>query len=228
MRPHEMKPHERIVFAMDVPDLKTARKLGSKLRGKIGVLKIGLELFAAAGTSAVQKMAKDFDIFLDLKLHDIPATVGRSAAVCRDMGVKWLTVHVASGSEALAQAVWNGPKILGVTRLTSLARGRGMKADVRRKTEMARSSGCAGVICPPHMLEATSRERAPMIAVTPGITMDRKSKRDHAVAWLPEEAIGAGADLIVVGRAIRDADDPARAAEEIASRIAEGMSSRKG
>lgn len=217
-----MEARERIVFAMDVPDLARARNLANLLKGRVGVLKIGLELFAAAGTGGVEEMAKDFDIFLDLKLHDIPATVGRSASVCRNMGVRWLTVHVASGPEALKAAVAQGPGILGVTRLTSLASGRGTKNDVRTKARAARDAGCAGIICPPHMLKAVRKDRGPMLAVTPGITMDRASKRDHSVAWLPEEAIAAGADLIVVGRAIRDADDPARAAEEIAARIAGG------
>lgn len=214
-------PHERIVFAMDVPHADDAIELSEKLKGRVGVLKVGLELFISSGPRLLEKLRPHFNIFLDLKLHDIPTTVERAAAVCGRLGVKWLTVHTDAGPSALAKAVEKGPDILAVTRLTSNAKGFGLNRDLRKRAKMANEVGCAGIICPPHALSPLADIMGNMLAVTPGISMD-SNRRDHSKIFSPRDAIGMGADYIVVGRAIRDAEDPAAAAMAVAEQVALG------
>ncbi len=231
-----MEAKERLIFALDVPSADEAMKLVDQLADHVGCFKIGLELFVAAGPDLVRAVVKRAPVFLDLKLHDIPATVGRAAGVISRLGVTYLTAHVDEGGRALEAAVQGAPDtgILGVTVLTSISAedlqqagyDKGLKALVQSRAAVARQSGCAGIIC-------SGKEAAPMRQVvgeklriiTPGIRMSGDGAGDQMRVVTPARAMENGADLIVVGRPIRDAQDPVAAANQIVTEMkaAEGL-----
>jgi len=228
-----------IAFPLDVPDMSTARELIEQLSGVVGMFKVGLELFIEAGPEIVRyiQSAGGTPIFLDLKLHDIPATVARAVTRIGDMGVSFATVHCGESEEMLAVAVQAADGrvgILGVTVLTSIGpehiRQSGFEEAysedpgklVLKRAAMAKSAGCAGVICSP--LEArTIKEQlgSDFLAVTPGIRPGRGAvaSDDQRRVATPASAIRAGADILVIGRPIRDAGVPRDAAIRIAEEI---------
>lgn len=222
-----MTPADRLIVALDVERAADADVFAAKLVGVVRRVKIGLELYVAEGPSIVRAMqARGFAIMLDLKLHDIPETVARSVARAAELGVELLTVHTGGGRKMLEAAAKSAGKttILGVTVLTSMddrdlaeigVEG-GAAATVERRATLAMESGIGGVVCSP--LEA-ARVRAAAPAgfriVTPGIRPADGAKGDQKRVATPEGALAAGADLIVVGRPIRDAADPAAAARAI-------------
>ncbi len=233
------KGKDRIVFPLDVPTAADAKNLVSRLRGHVGMFKVGLELFISSGPALVDWLTNSAGVavFLDLKLHDIPTTVERAMACIAAMGVNLATVHCGESLSMLEAAV-RGSRgkvdVLGVTLLTSVssedlreAGYRGELADDSRqmvmfKAEMARAAGCAGVVC--SGLEAAdikSRLGAGFLAVTPGIRPDWGSGAadDQRRVVTPAMAVARGADYIVVGRPIRDADDPVAAAQRIGEEI---------
>jgi len=226
---------DRVVFAADVQDADKARELLEKLRGRVGCFKIGLELFTSTGRSFVHSISDKIPIFLDLKLHDVPTTVGRTAAVCRNMGVKYLTVHCEAGLLALEEAVRNGPDILAVTELTSKswwgsAKQRRWRKKIKQQVRMASDAGCFGIVCPVHALKHIAKERRGLQAVTPAIRPKdwvieglQKDLKDHGSFWDPAQAIDLGSNMLVIGRPIRDAEDPALAADQILKEIEDGM-----
>jgi orotidine-5'-phosphate decarboxylase len=232
---------DRIVFPLDVPAAAEARELTARLRDVVGVFKIGLELFIEGGPDAVRdvRAAGASRIFLDLKLHDIPATTRRAAARAAALGVDWLTVHCGDGPGALQAAVEGAEgrtAILGVTVLTSISAAElaasgmreGLAANpvqlVLRRAEMARAAGCAGVVC-------SGREAAPVRAavgpefriVTPGIRPAGADAGDQQRVMTPARAIRDGSDYLVIGRPIREAADPAAAARSVAGEIAAAL-----
>ena len=231
---------ESIVFPLDVASVEAAKKYIQLLSGEIGIFKVGLELFVQAGPDIVRwiRDAGDTRIFLDLKFHDIPATVSRAMRRVADLGVAWATVHCGESPRMLAAAVEGGAgkvEILGVTVLTSVsseeihAAGfhRELAEDpgklVLQRAAMAHAAGCAGVVC-------SGREAAGIksafgrnfLAVTPGIrpAWEGSSADDQARITTPAQAIRNGADYLVIGRPIRDAADPREAARRIAQEIA--------
>lgn len=224
----------RLAFAADYPSLKDARTACRALHGELGALKIGLELFTRYGPSACS-LAEDADarLFLDLKLHDIPATVGRAVASARALDATWLTVHAAGGHDMLRAAVeaaGDQTRIVAVTVLTSLDRpdllSRGIdvevKAQVLRLAQLAWSAGVRAFVCSP--LEAAALRASlgsDALLITPGIRPAGASTADQKRVCTPADAITAGADMLVVGRPIRQADDPVAAAREIVHAIAE-------
>ncbi len=242
-----MKPaKDRIIFPLDVATVDEAKKYVVLLSENVGLFKVGLELFIQAGPEIIgfihsQTQAR---VFLDLKLHDIPATVGRAMARIADLGVAFATVHVGETRRMLAAAVdGSGGRvaILGVTVLTSVSaedlKSAGFRKDfyndmlltVMERAAIAHAAGCAGVIC--SGLEV-SRIKDKMgqnfLAVTPGIrpAWAVTAEEDQRRITTPEEAISAGADYLVIGRPIRDAKDPAKAAARIAAEI-ENTGSKK-
>jgi orotidine-5'-phosphate decarboxylase len=220
---------------MDVGSADRALELADALGPHVGMFKVGLELFLAASLSGVDlvgELGSRSGVFLDLKLHDIPATVGRALKVASaKAGIRYVTVHTADGPEALRTYVEEASPIgaLGVTVLTSVSAGdlpglgfsTGLEELVLKRARWAAQCGCAGVVCSGHEARAV-REAVgedPVI-VTPGIRPAWQAEaHDQKRVMTPARAIGAGADLLVVGRPVRDAHDPAEAARRIVDEI---------
>jgi orotidine-5'-phosphate decarboxylase len=232
-------PHStdsRVIFALDLPTLGQARAMALAVRDAVGMLKVGLELFVQAGPHAVA-LGEECrrPVFLDLKLHDIPATVDGAVARASALGARMLTVHASGGPAMLSRAVQRAQKegaglqILAVTILTSLDGGDlaaiGMPADVPAQAErlarMAWAEGVRAFVCSPH---EAARIRAALgpdaTLVTPGVRAARGGSADDQKRTMSAgEAIAAGASWVVVGRPIRDAADPLAAARDIAREV---------
>ena len=219
----------RICAALDVPDPAAAEKLAAKLAGHVGLFKVGLELFVAHGRAAVEAVRKSgLPIFLDLKLHDIPQTVESAARGVAALGVDYLTVHASGGAEMIRAARKALPrtKLLAVTALTSLGPedldAIGLARDaVLRLARLAMGAGADGVVCSPQevaILRATLGDRP--LLVVPGIRPAGAAAGDQRRTGTPAEAVRAGASILVIGRPLRDAPDPAAAADAIAREIA--------
>jgi len=224
-------PGNRLIAALDVETADKAEALAAVLRGAAGFVKVGLELYTSAGPDVVRRLVgAGCRVMLDLKLHDIPATVGRATAQVAGLGAELLTVHTCGGQAMLRAAAEaaGDMRILGVTVLTSMddsdliAVGcNGPVADlVERRARLAATAGCAGVVASP--VEA-ARVRAAVpegfLIVTPGVRPAGAAVGDQKRVMTPADARAAGADMIVVGRPIRDASDPAAAARAIAAEL---------
>jgi orotidine-5'-phosphate decarboxylase len=222
---------DRLALALDVDDLAVAVALADRLHPWFGVVKVGLELFAAAGPAAVEKLAApDRLVFLDLKLHDIPTTVGKAARQIGRLGVGYVTLHTAGGIDMLragvegleAGAAEAGPThdgagrplALGVTVLTSDPDASAFPA----RLAAAEAGGCGGVVCSVRELPAV-KEQSRLLAVVPGIRLPGGATHDQARVGTPAEAIAAGADLLVVGRAVTGAPDPEAAAVALSAAL---------
>lgn len=232
-----MEPSDRLIFAMDVDSASMARRLADALSGQVGMFKVGLELFlssALEGSDLVGELGRRAPIFLDLKLHDIPVTVRRALRTAASKeGIRYVTVHTSEGPEALRTYVEEAAPIgaLGVTVLTSvspddlptLGYSVSMQELVLRRARWAARSGCAGVVCSGHEAHMVREVVGGSLAiVTPGIrpAWEGMDAHDQQRVMTPARAIEAGADYLVVGRPIRDADDPAGAAKRIVEEIA--------
>lgn len=229
-----MRAADRIALPLDVPTLAQAQAWIDRMRGEVGVFKVGLQLFTAAGPAAVRAVHDaGAACFLDLKLHDIPATVACAVRAAVDLGVRYLTVHCASAPAGLSAAAraaeGSATTLLGVTVLTSLDASDlaaiGVRASaaeaVSARARMAIEAGLGGLVASPHEVATLRAElgAAPTLVV-PGIRPRGSSADDQARIATPAEAIAAGADLLVVGRPIRNAPDPVLAARAIAEEIA--------
>ena len=228
-----------IVFPLDVPDADQARALVALLADEVGMFKVGLELFIRSGPELVRWIvaAGSASVFLDLKLHDIPATVKRAMDRVADLGVDCTTVHCGE-SRAMLEAAVEGAggrvKVLGVTVLTSVAADDLATAGYRqtycddlpqlvmKKAAMANASGCDGIVCSGQEVRAVKSAFGPAFqAVTPGIRPAGQgvAADDQARVVTPAMAIRRGADFVVIGRPIRDAQDPVAATQAIAAEI---------
>lgn len=211
----------RLCLALDVPSGDAAVALAERVGDGVGVLKVGLELFVKEGPRVVERV-RDLgrDVFLDLKLHDIPETVARAVTSARSLGVRYLTVHASGGSpmlRAAAEAAGSDLQLLAVTVLTSLdssdlgALGiaETPEAHVVRLARLAESSGLTGLVCSPHECKALRQAIGQRFTlVTPGIRPAGEQAADQKRIATPSSAIADGASLLVVGRPIRDASDP--------------------
>lgn len=226
-----MEPRQRLIFALDVPTADQAMQLVDRLADHVGCFKIGLELFVASGQSLVKRVVQRAPVFLDLKLHDIPATVGRAATVVGKLGVRYVTVHADEGGRAVQAAVDAAPDtgILCVTVLTSVSeedlRSTGYELGVgelaKRRARMAAESGCRGIVCSGHEAFELRQVLGPdRLIITPGVRPKNSATGDQRRVVTPATAIRNGADMIVVGRPIRDAPDPAAAADGIVEEMA--------
>jgi orotidine-5'-phosphate decarboxylase len=230
-----VKPEERIIVALDVPKLAAALALADRLKGAVGCFKVGLELFAAGGPDAVRWVKARGKVFLDLKLHDIPETVGRATAVAASYGVDLLTVHSAGGramlSRAAKEAHEHGARVIAVTALTSLderdlaeVRIQGPLVElVIARAKLAQDAGCDGVVASPQ--EAAAIRAAcgkEFLIVTPGVRPAGAAVGDQKRVATPRSAVESGADYIVVGRPITGAPDARAAAVAIAEELAGG------
>lgn len=213
-----------IIVALDVPTLPEAVALSTTLGDAVGAVKVGLELFSAHGPDAVRAFASR-EVFLDLKLHDIPTTVARAVAALRPLAPSLLTLH-ATGGRAMLEAANEqkaATKTLAVTILTSLSDdelaeiGLPKAADaVPMLAALARDAGCDGVICAPTDVAAVRAIcPAPFLIVTPGVRPAGAGSDDQARTLTPRAAIEAGADRLVIGRPITRAGDPGGAAAAI-------------
>jgi orotidine-5'-phosphate decarboxylase len=225
-------PGNRLIAALDAPSRGEAEALVARLAGVPSWCKLGLELFCAEGPALVSWfVARGHRVMLDLKLHDIPETVARATARIAGLGAELVTVHAGGGRAMLEAAVGAaGPtRVLAVTVLTSLddadlaeigAPGP-VGALVARRARLAIAAGCAGVVASPHEIAAI-RALAPagFLIVTPGVRPAGAAAGDQKRVMTPRQARAAGADLVVVGRPLRDASDPAAAARALVAELA--------
>jgi len=239
-------PADVIVFALDVPDLESAKPLVGKLSGHVGLFKVGFELYLRAGAAVIDwiRSSGPSGVFLDLKLYDIPVTVSRAMAQIAGMGVDFATVHCAESPrmlEAAARAAAGRTRVLGVTLLTSLTGEDLASAGYREpyvkdpsllvleRAETAKAAGCAGVVCPGREVSRVKAAQGEdFIVVTPGVRPAGalKAGEDQRRVATPAEAVRRGADYLGVGRPSRDAEDPVAAAEAIAREIEAALPSR--
>ena len=232
----------RLIFALDVPNRKEAESYVRALGDTVGCFKVGLELFIKEGPDVLKlvKQNSSASIFLDLKLHDIPATVRSALRSAATHGVRFITVHGSDGGSILqtANEVKDlGLEVLAVTVLTNVSEselgGLGYKENlslrqlVLDRANVAKESGCAGVVCSGEEVALIKRACSNHFkVVVPGIRplwADVK-KDDQSRIVTPKDAISNGADLIVVGRPIRDAKDPNIAALKIVEEIESALS----
>ncbi len=232
MKHKNIPNRDRLIFAMDVPDCDRARELATELGDSVTFYKIGLELMMSGGYFELLDwmLARDKKVFCDLKFFDIPATVGSAVRALKDRGASFVTVHGnQSIMEAAAENKGDSLKVLAVTVLTSLDRGDmddlGFDCDidalVLSRAKRALEAGCDGVISSglevPKLRETVDPR---LVVVTPGIRpVDNKPVGDQKRVVTVETAFSYGADHIVVGRPIRDAESPRAAAEDIQAQI---------
>lgn len=229
----------RLCLPLDVPSGDAAVALAERVGDGVGVLKVGLELFVKEGPRVVERVrALGRDVFLDLKLHDIPETVGRAVTSARSLGVRYLTLHASGGTamlRAAAEAAGQDLQLLAVTVLTSLdADDLGAlgitatpEAHVVRLARLAQSAGLGGLVCSPHECKALRQALGQEFTlVTPGIRPAGEQAGDQKRIATPSSAIADGASLLVVGRPIRDAADPRAQALAISREIEVALSTR--
>ena len=241
----EKKASDYIVFPLDFPSVDQAKYYVKLLKGKVGMFKVGLELFIDQGPSVVQ-MVKELSaakVFLDLKLHDISATVGRAMERAAATGADLVTVHCASSAQMLEKAVLGGGDktgVLGVTLLTDndadVVETAGFKEVyvsntqklVMKRAQMAFDAGCKGIVCSGkevgNIKETFGKS---FLAITPGIrpSWTLLENDDQKRVTTPSQAVSLGSDFIVIGRPIRDAEDPVKACDQVIEEIETVISS---
>ncbi|MBX6381608.1 MAG: orotidine-5'-phosphate decarboxylase [Microbispora sp.] len=221
-----------IAVALDAPDLETAARWAGLVTPHVSTVKVGLELYLRYGPDVIASVrgASGVQIFLDLKLHDIPNTVGAAARAVARLKPTYLTVHAAGGHAMVKAAVEAAPntQIAAVTLLTSLSEAdlgeigiQGPPEDVvRRMAAVAVSAGAQALVCSPREVAAVRTEVGPDVTlITPGVRPAGADTQDQARVATPEEAIARGADLLVIGRPITGAPDPGAAAAGIAAAL---------
>ena len=230
-----MNACDRLIVALDLSNAAQAQSIANQVGEAAGYFKVGKQLFTAAGPNLVRDLvASGRRVFLDLKFHDIPNTVGGAVKSASELGVSMLTVHACGGSRMLRAAVdaaaEGGPKILAVTVLTSLRDADmteiGVAGRVRdqalRMAALARATGCPGIVTSPNEVAEIRRELGTGFAiVTPGIRPAGSDIGDQARVATPADAIRAGATHLVVGRPITAAMDPGAAARSVLAEIDE-------
>jgi orotidine-5'-phosphate decarboxylase len=227
-----MLARDHLALALDVADLDAALALAELLRPFFSVAKVGLELFVAEGPDVVRAMTGEgFDVFLDLKLYDIPNTVGRAASRAAAIGASYVTVHTAGGEAMVRAAVEgfrsasgreeDGSGILGVTVLTSDAVA--TERVLTERAALAANTGCVGIVCAAGDLPIVTGPKSSLITVVPGIRLASSSVDDQSRIATPASALEMGADLLVIGRTVTGADDPAAAAALVAAQVAEKL-----
>ena len=221
-----------IAVALDAPNLEIASRWAGLVTPHVSTVKIGLELYLRYGPEVVASIrgASGVRIFLDLKLHDIPATVASAVRAVARLRPQLITVHAAGGPAMIRAAVEAAPgtPIAAVTALTSL-NGEdldrigvpgGIADWVLRLAAMAVEAGASGLVCSPREVAAVRDEVGPEITlITPGVRPAGADRHDQARVATPEEALRSGADLLVIGRAITGAPDPGAAAAAIAASL---------
>lgn len=222
----------RIIVALDYAERKPAVALADRLDPSVCKLKVGLELFVSEGPGIVEQLVgKGFDVFLDLKFHDIPNTVAQACRAAAATGAWMINIHALGGQRMMAAAreaidsCDHKPLLIGVTILTSHADEElaqigltGTASEmVSHLTDQVRISGLDGVVCSPHEASALRKQAGEdFVLVTPGVRPVGADVADQRRVMTPREALAAGASYLVIGRPITQADDPAVRAREIA------------
>lgn len=239
-RDRRRDPRDRLIVAVDAPSLEAAEALAARLGDEVRWFKVGMELFTAAGPAAVSALSRRGRVFLDLKYHDIPATVAGAVAAAARLGVDLLNVHASGGSAMLRAAQEaatrnaapgrSAPTVIGVALLTSMdapemdeAGIRGTPAEAAlRLARLAQDNGLGGVVASPLDAGAIRAACGPdFLIVCPGIRPAGAARDDQRRPETPRAAIAAGADMLVVGRSVTRAPDPRRAVQEILREISE-------
>ena len=221
---------DKLALALDVDDLVVGVRLARELKSYFSVLKIGLELYSAAGPEVIGTFQQlGYKIFLDLKLHDIPNTVHRASKVLGSLGVNYLTLHTSGGSEMMAAGVEGllegaqnagigAPVALGVTILTSDPNDD--EELMKQRIGVAKDSGCLGLVCSALDLPIVAKQAPDLLTVVPGIRLSGAEAHDQKKVATPSKALEEGAGLLVIGRSVTEAENPTEAAETIYSDIA--------
>jgi orotidine-5'-phosphate decarboxylase len=232
-------PKDYIIFPLDVPSFDEAKRYVDLLSGHVGMFKVGLELFIRSGPEIINfiNLSGTSGVFLDLKLHDIPATVLHAMKSIADLDVRFATVHCGEAKSMLDAAVQGSDGkvgVLGVTVLTSISsidiRNAGFRTEfsdnlsklVMKRAGMAKEAGCAGVVCSGLEVKKIKADFGDdFIAVTPGIrpAWEGMEEDDQQRISTPARAVKNGSDYLVIGRPIRNAKDPREAAVKIAGEI---------
>ena len=230
---------DRIIIPLDVSSAEEAAGIVTRLKGRVGMFKVGLQLYTAAGPDAVRRITGLGErVFLDLKLHDIPNTVARAAAEAARLGVAMLDFHLGGGARMVTAAreavdaaglrAEDRPILLGITVLTSFdqddLRSVGVsdmvEDQVTRLARLGRAAGLDGVVASPHEVAAIRAACGQaFVIVTPGIRPAGASRGDQRRVMTPGEAIAAGSDYLVIGRPILESANPVAAVEEVVREI---------
>ncbi|MBA3549441.1 MAG: orotidine-5'-phosphate decarboxylase [Nannocystis sp.] len=227
----------RLIVALDVADGEAALAAASRLVGHVGMIKVGLELFVAEGPDVVRRLRTalpGLEVFLDLKLHDIPNTMRGAIRSARTLGVRFITVHAGSGVAHLRACVEEAGDTLGVLAVTVLTsqdeaacaeagHTRGPAELVAIRAAVARAAGCAGLVCSGQELASVRTIAGDLACVVPGIRPAGGELGDQKRVMTPHAAILAGAGYLVVGRPILGAEDPVAAADAIVAEMSAAL-----
>lgn len=220
----------RLVLSLDVDDLVAGLRLARDLRPWFGTMKVGLELYSAAGPDAISSLLDlGVDVFCDLKMHDIPTTVHRAARVVGALGARYLTLHTAGGPamlragveglrEGAASADLPDPLALGVTVLTSDPDA--STHVLHQRVTAGLDGGCGGFVCAVPDIDTVRHIAPAAVLATPGIRPEGAPIDDQARVATPRQALDRGADLLVVGRAVTAASDPIVAVRQLVAPLA--------
>jgi len=231
------KPRQRVIVALDVTGEDELVRLVRLLSSRVGMFKIGKELFTSLGPRAVSLVReRGGEVFLDLKYHDIPNTVAGAVRAAANLGVSMLTIHASGGSKMIraaaeaAEEAQDPPAIIAVTLLTSLGQadvddlgfGGSPQDVVMRLAALSLAAGADGLVTSPREVRSLRREhgKEPLL-ITPGVRPAGSAAGDQARFATPAQAVKAGADFLVIGRPITKDPDPAAAAGRIAEELAE-------
>ncbi|WP_417462714.1 orotidine-5'-phosphate decarboxylase [Kordiimonas sp.] len=240
MQPTSSHPKERIYCALDTVDVAAAAKLACALKGTVGGIKLGLEFYCANGADGYKRVAEEgLPIFLDLKFHDIPNTVAGAIRAVAPLGPKLFTIHTQGGPEMVRRAAdaareeaerhgHTRPWVIGVSVLTSLdgsdlnaiGVGDAIPDQVARLAALAQDCGIDGLVCSPKEITLARAATNPGFKlIVPGIRPAGAAVGDQKRVMTPQDAVTAGADILVIGRPITQAEDPAAAATAIAESL---------
>lgn len=231
-------PRDRLIVALDLPNVEAARAMVARLGDAVGFYKIGMELVYGGGLDLVRELAGEGkQVFLDLKLHDIPVTVAKATAQVARLGATFLTVHAYPQTMRAAREAAEGTetRILGVTVLTSMGEddlaeagyAAGVADTVARRAAQAREIGIGGLVMSPEEAGAMRAIVGPeLVIVTPGIRPRGAAIGDQKRVMTPERAIAEGADYLVVGRPVTQGESPAQIAGSIVAEIETGLRAR--
>ena len=238
----DLAPRDQLAVALDFPAAQEAMNLVDRLDGTCQWFKVGMELYYATGNSIVHQLRdRGFDVFLDLKLHDIPNTVAGAVRSATQAGASLLTIHALGGAAMMnaaaeAASAPGSPRLLAVTVLTSMdanqLAGIGITASpadqVLRLAKLAQASGIDGMVCSPEEVDLLRKETGPdTLLVIPGIRPAGSAVEDQKRIATPAQAITHGASLLVVGRPITRAHNPAEAARSILHEIEQAQTAAR-